>query len=510
MSSPTPVKNKTVSVRNSIGRPPLRRRVSLTAFALALACFVPSPPARALNPAPDGGYPNANTAEGVGALNSLNTNSGGGNTAMGYFALQTLTAGSNNTAIGVQALNSNTGEFNTAIGAFALYNNTTADFNTATGDNALLSNTTGGQNTANGASALQNNTNGSNNTAMGSGALASLGFDGFYNTAVGSGALSSQTSGCCSTAIGFNALFNSTGGSNTAVGDAALFSNTNGVDNTATGGGALYTNTTGNYNTANGVDALYSNIGSNNTADGFLALENNKAGHDNIAVGFQALKGNTTGNSNIALGSNAGSNLTTGSNNIDIGASGAAEGNTIRIGKQGTQKQTFIAGISGVAVSGSTVVVNSSGKLGVAASSARFKEAIKPMDKTSEAVFALKPVTFRYKQELDPDGIAQFGLVAEQVEKVNPDLVARDNEGKIYTVRYEAVNAMLLNEFIKEHRKGQKQDATITQLKSAAAQQQKEIRALRASLKKQEAQIQKVSAQIEATKPAPQVLVNNP
>ena len=173
----------------------------------------------------------------------------------------------------------------------------------------------------------------------------------------------------------------------------------------------------------------------------------------------------------------------------------AGEANKIRIGRQGTQNGTFIAGIFGVAVTGSQVVVNSNGKLGVAASSARFKEAIKPMDKASEAIFALKPVTFRYKKELDPDSIPQFGLVAEEVEKVNPDLVVRDAEGKVYTVRYEAVNAMLLNEFLKEHKTVQEQGATI-------ARQQKQIEALTAGL-------QKVSAQLEASNSAPQV-VNNP
>src|SRR4030095_8687350 len=163
----------------------------------------------------------------------------------------------------------------------------------------------------------------------------------------------------------------------------------------------------------------------------------------------------------------------------------------------------FIAGISGKTASGGVAVyVNANGKLGTTVSSARFKEAIKPMDKASEAIHALKPVTFRYKHELDPDGIPQFGLVAEEVEKVNPDLVARDDRGKVYTVRYEAVNAMLLNEFLKEHRKGQEQAATISQLKAELAQQQKEIKAL-------SAQIQKVSAQLELIKPAPQTVLNN-
>jgi uncharacterized coiled-coil protein SlyX len=205
------------------------------------------------------------------------------------------------------------------------------------------------------------------------------------------------------------------------------------------------------------------------------------------------------------VGNNAGHNLTTGSNNIDIGALGTAgEAGKIRIGKQGTQNGTFIAGIFGAAVSGSQVVVNSSGKLGVAASSARFKEAIKPMDKASEAILALQPVTFRYREEIDPDRIPQFGLIAEQVEKVNPDLVGRDADGKVNTVRYEAVNAMLLNEFLKEHRKveeqgrkEQEQEATIAQLNSTVAQQQKEIKPLTEGLKEQAAQIRKVNERLE-------------
>jgi hypothetical protein len=237
-----------------------------------------------------------------------------------------------------------------------------------------------------------------------------------------------------------------------------------------------------------------------NTAEGFNAL-------------LQALRGNTTGNDNIALGSNAGGNLTTGSNNIEIGANvlgAAGEANTIRIGKSGTQNKTFIAGVSGKTVaSGVGVIINSNGQLGTVLSSARFKEAIKPMDKASEAVLQLKPVTFRYKHELDPDRIPQFGLIAEQVEKVNPDLVARDADGKVNTVRYEAVNAMLLNEFLKEHkafveehRKVQEQEATIAQLKSG-------MEALIATVKEQAAQIQKVSAQVEMSRSTPQMALND-
>src|SRR5262249_7445122 len=228
-------------------------------------------------------------------------------------------------------------------------------------------------------------------------------------------------------------------------------------ENTATGVDALFANTTGTNNTANGAFALATDTtGSDNTATGEEALELNTIGNDNTADGNNALFGNTTGSSNIGIGSGAGLNLTTGSNNIDIGNVGvAAEANTIRIGTQGTQTKTFIAGVSGTAVTGSAVTVNSNGQIGVAPSSERFKEAIKPMDKASEAILALKPVTFCYKKEIDPDGTPQFGLVAEDVEKVNPDLVACDKQGEPYTVRYEAVNAMLLNEFLKEHAKMQ-------------------------------------------------------
>jgi len=169
---------------------------------------------------------------------------------------------------------------------------------------------------------------------------------------------------------------------------------------------------------------------------------------------------------------------------------------TIRIGVQGTQTRIFVAGISGQTVAGgAAVMVDSSGMLGTMTSSARCKEAIKPMEEASEAILALRPVTFHYKKELDPKGIPQFGLVAEQVEKVNPDLVARDEQGKPCTVRYDAVTAMLLNEFLKEHRKVEEQGAEIAELKAALA--------------KQAAQIQKVSDQIKAHAPAPRVVAND-
>jgi len=248
-------------------------------------------------------------------------------------------------------------------------------------------------------------------------------------------------------------------------------------------------NTSGSYNVANGVSALYSNT----------------TGRGNTATGQNALRNNTTGSFNIALGSNAGTLLTTGSNNIDIFHLGVAgEANTIRIGRQGTQIATFIAGINGATVpTGVAVIVDGSGHLGTTTSSARYKDAIKPMDKASETILALKPVTFRYKHELDPEGIPQFGLVAEEVEKVNPDLVARDNRGKPYTVRYDAVNAMLLNEFLKEHRK-------VESLEKAMAEQEKENESMRSALQEQAMQIQAVSAALQAIKPPPRMVANGP
>jgi len=188
---------------------------------------------------------------------------------------------------------------------------------------------------------------------------------------------------------------------------------------------------------------------------------------------------NLSSSSNIALGFDAGYNLTTGGNNIDIANKGAAgDANTIKIGTQGSQTATYIAGIHGATIAGGVaVVVDAAGQLGVKTSSARFKEAIKPMDDASEAILALKPVTFRYKKDLDPQGIPQFGLVAEQVEKVDPDLVVRDEKGQVYTVRYEAVNAMLLNEFLKEHQRVQELE---TRLDAMAGQMKEQARAIEA------------------------------
>jgi len=250
--------------------------------------------------------------------------------------------------------------------------------------------------------------------------------------------------------MGDFALFaNTTAQSNTATGAQALFNNTTGGFNTANGELALVNNTIGEANTATGRTGLGANTtGNNNTADGLDALFNNTTGNDNTAVGNIAFFSNTSGSNNVALGFEAGENATTGSHNVYIGAG--------MLGVAAESNACYIASIFGqTSANGIPVLINANSKLGTATSSKRFKEDIKPMDKTSVALLALKPMTFRYKKEIDPAGIRQFGLVAEDVEKVNPDLVVRDADGKPYTVRYEAVNAMLLNEFLKEHRKNE-------------------------------------------------------
>ncbi|MGE5209052.1 MAG: tail fiber domain-containing protein [Alphaproteobacteria bacterium] len=319
-----------------------------------------------------------------------------------------------------------------------------------------------------------------------------------YTTAEGCSALNFLSTGAGNTGVGWYSLYgNSTGNFNTGVGGGALALN-NADSNTAVGAAALLLNTTGVQNTAVGTDALiFNDSGANNTAIGFQTLYFNTQGNTNTAIGVNALV-NSLGSRNVALGAAAGSSLGTGDDNIYVGTGiggSNTESDTIRIGVQGTQTATFIAGISGTSVAGVGVVVDDNGQLGVAPSSRRFKTEIKAMDKASEAILALKPVTFRYKKEIDSHGVPQFGLVAEDVAKVNPDLIVRDAVGKIYTVRYEAVNAMLLNEFLKEHRK-------VQQLETNAAHQQKQIEALTAGL-------QKVSAQLELSKAAPQTVLND-
>jgi hypothetical protein len=519
-----------IQLRISKAGPLSRSRFIWLALALGYFALLP-PKAFGVVPPPDGGYPGNNTAEGDNALLSLTT--GIDNTGIGYLALQSNTTGSDNTAIGAFALASNTtgsvntatgsgaleynttGFFNTANGFFALFRNTTGTRNTASGSDALLLNTTGSDNTGIGHRSLENNTTGFANTATGRSAL-SNNTTGAENTGNGWRSLSSNTTGSKNTANGLSALAsNTTGFFNTASGALALASSTTGFANTATGFRALEASTTSIWNTATGAEALLNNTtGSFNTADGLHALVGNSTGSDNTAIGVEALRENATGNSNIALGAGAGDVLTTGSNNIDIGNHGVpGESNTIRIGTVGVQTATYVAGILGKTVPMSVpVFVNASGLLGTVPSSARFKHDIKSMHEASEAILALNPVTFHYKS--DKTNAPQFGLVAEEVAEVSPDLVVRDEKGEIYTVRYEAVNAMLLNEFLKEHQKVQELESTVAKQEAAIAEQD---RSFQRKLTQQETQIealtlglQKVSAQMEMMKPATQVVVSGP
>jgi len=446
------------------------QNIMFVTVVLGVVCLGHAPIAQAVGPDTEGAIAGANNGEGVGVL--VNRTTGVWNTGTGFEALNHLTAGNQNTATGFRSLaNDTNGGFNTATGVFSLFSNTIGFFNTATGAYSLANNTDGNQNTANGYGALYFNTEGDSNTAAGFGAL--------YKNTIGFG----------NTANGYLALNrNTTGSQNTANGYQALYSNTTGILNTANGYLALNRNSTGSFNMANGYQALYNNTtGVSNTALGDSALYQNTSGNYNTANGFQALSSNTTGVSNTALGDSAGFNVTTADDVICIGAN---------VGGENVSNSCYIGNIFGVtSPGGASVFVNSLGKLGTATSSRRFKEEIKLMDQASEALFALKPVTFRYKKELDSQGIRQFGLVAEEVEKVNPNLVVRDAEGKVNTVRYDQVNAMLLNEFLKEHH-------TVQELKSTVARQQKQIDMLTAGL-------QKVSAQLELSRPAPRTAVKN-
>jgi trimeric autotransporter adhesin len=454
-------------VKNSIS--------GLLFIPLLLTCFALLPRAQAETP-----------EEGVTPSAFVGTN-----TFDGFLALDNNTTGIKNSAFGAWALQNNTtGVQNTAIGSQALRFNTTASFNTAVGDNALLFNTTGTQNMALGQGALANNLTGSQNTAMGFQALNANNATG--NLAVGFQALKANNTGTDNVGVGFQALAsNTTAAQNVAVGNSALAHNSTGVQNTALGFGALFSNTTAG---ANSTGA--------NTAVGFAALASTTTGGANTGIGYGALF-NCTGGGNSALGDLAGVDLTTSDGNICIGASvrgHAGEDNFIRIANNnlqvgGTNSKVFVGGIFGATIGagGTFVGVNANGQLGTAASSARFKQDIAPMGKTSEAIFSLKPVTFHYKG--DTTNLPCFGLIAEEVAKVSPDLILEDKEGKPLTVRYEQINAMLLNEFLKEHHQ-------VQDLKTIVAAQQKQIEALTAGL-------QKVSAQIEMSRPAPQIAVSD-
>lgn len=488
------------------------------------------PALRAVSPSPDGGYPGFNTAEGQNALLSLDTSIGLANTAVGALSLESNVDSSFNTGVGAGTLSLNIGNENTAVGAVALFLNTTGEANTAVGVDALLNNTTGSENTANGAFALFSNTGGNNNTATGISALQSNN-TGFGNTANGSSALFSNTEGGRNTANGEAALFfnttgdgntangalalasNTQGNNNTANGISALFSNTTGEGNTATGSSALQANTTGGFNTADGVNALFFNTqGESNVADGSSALLRNTTGIGNTGVGDSALANISTGNANTAVGDVAGFNLTTGDNNIDIGFNVqgvAGESNTIRIGDTDIT-DTFIRGISGTTIaSGAAVLVAANGHLGTVTSSERFKEEIKPIGTASEALLLLKPVTFRYKKDIDPIGTQQFGLVAEDVAKINPDLVVRDEHGNLNTVRYDQVNAMLLNEFLKDHQKDLDQQATVSRLKLAVAGQESRLAQQEKQIAILTSAIERTSAQREINRPGSQPVTNN-
>jgi hypothetical protein len=380
----------------------------------------------------------------------------------------TTVGGTNNTADGSAALAVTTGGNNSGFGFWALFRNTSGTQNTATGSLALQYNQTGGNNTATGYSAMAGNIN------------------GFSNTADGAFALYTNSGGTGNTAIGGGALYYNITSNNTAVGSNALYNDSTGTKNTATGVAALVNNSSGSYNTATGAGALKSNgNGVNNTAMGLNALAANGAGSHNTAIGVDALL-NNNGSSNVGVGVNAGNALTTGSGNVCIGVnvSGVAgESNTTRIKNVYASQATTRA-----------VYVDSDNKIGTLSSSRRYKEQIRPMDKTSEAILALKPVSFHYKKEVDPARALSFGLIAEDVAMVSPDLITRDEEGKPQTVRYEAVNAMLLNEFLKEHR-------AVQDLKAVVAEQQKQIKALSSGL-------EKVSAQLELNRSAPRTVSN--
>jgi hypothetical protein len=363
--------------------------------------------------------------------------------------------------------------------------------NTAEGQAALLSLTTGGFNTAVGFLSLRSNAEGQFNTGIGAGTL--LANTAHQNTATGAGALLSNTVGVKNTADGAFALFyNTMGNSNTASGVAALFGNTEGFSNTAVGYNALLSNTTAGDNTAVGTTAMFSN----------------ETGEFNTAIGSQSLRNNVDGDSNTAIGDSAGFNLT-GSGNVCIGAGVN--------GFPGENNITRIRNVYETVATDRAVYVTADNRIGTLSSSRRYKDEITPMEDASQAIHSLRPVTFRYKKEIDAARRLSFGLIAEEVASVDPSLVTPDREGKPQTVRYEAVNAMLLNEFLKEHRKVQEQQAAIADLKSVVAQQQKQFQAaiaeqrkeLEFRLKEQESKIQRVSARIELNKAGSGTAANN-
>jgi hypothetical protein len=443
-------------------------------IAGVLACFGILPKALAVVPPPDGGYPGFNTAEGQNALFSLTT--GVANTANGWFSLFSNTGGNLNTGVGAGTLLFNTGNDNTAIGAAALLFNTTGSDSTAVGTAALVNNIAGA-NTGIGAFALQANTTGGN---LGTTEGVPVG----PNTAIGSHALESNTIASGNTAVGYQALGSMVAGADFGNGPTDV-----------------------GISTAVGFQALASVNGPSNEANdafGYRALFSFADGSGNVAIGTRALIDLTDGFINVAVGPSAGSGLTSGNANVYIGGIAGAPNENFH---------TYISNINSTSVSGGgtdTVAVNlMTGLLGHLSSSRRHKEEIKPMDNASETLYRLKPVTYRYKKEIDHSQVLDYGLVAEDVAEIDPNLTACNKDGEIESVRYTAINAMLLNEFLKEHRKNQEQEATIARLTSTDAKQEAMIANQQKQIEALTADLQKVSAQIELNKLAPQIVENN-
>jgi hypothetical protein len=410
------------------------------------------------------------TAIGFFALPSSD-DTGNGNTALGYTTMYFNQTGSYNTAVGVEALSGNTtGYGNTGIGTDSLIHHESGSFNTASGTNALSCSITGSANTASGAFALSG------------GARPEGAFQSTCPSVMGSGS--------DNTADGYQALNqNTTGYQNTASGSYALYSSTVGNHNTASGFYALYSNSNGSSNTADGDDALYLNTtGYENTASGSKALFSNTIGNINVALGLEALYSNTTGSNNIAVGTGAGYNLTYGNNNIDIGNEGVAtESGKVRIGTPGTQTATYIAGIETAKITGAAVYVTSSGQLGVLASSERYKTAIAAMGANTQKLQQLRPVTFHLKSDLT--GTRQYGLIAEEVAKVYPELVIRDASGTVQGVRYDELAPMLLNEMqIQRSQMTQKIDSQAARIASLE-QQLADIQAALAGLQNKDQRV---------------------
>ena len=454
---------------------------------LTILCFGLSPNTQAVVPPPDGCYPGFTTAEGCNALNFLTT--GAGNTGVGWYSLFSAGTANFNTGVGAGTLVLNTADSNTAVGAAALLLNTTGSLNTAVGTDALVFNDNGARNTAVGAFALFSNTGGMDR--------------GSDNTATGYQALFSNIGDVTNTGI-----------LNTATGSQALYSNTVARFNCGFGVQALFSNTIGEDNNAFGYQALFNSVnGFANSGFGKFALLSSVDGQQNSAFGNSALVNNVHGNQNTAIGVASGANID-GNGNVCIGAfvpGEAGVNNTTYIRNVNTLVQPIAMGTDGVTVR------LSDGRLGHGVSSRRYKRDIKPMDKASEALYALKPVTFRYNNKIDPTQTLDFGLIAEEVAEVNPELAVRDGEGKISNYRRDAINAMLLNEFLKAHRKMEQQEVTIAQLKTDGATQQavisdlkKRLETVVVRLEEQGSKIERVNDRLELHQPVTQLAVTNP